>query len=147
MIVEANPEELMEQKQLAQEDDSAIAKNDPLYIEEIINNFEGRRLETWKGQEPDEDILKIYLEEAKELIDSSSQHLQEFRSNNSDLAALQALQRELHTIKGGARMVGAEGIATLAHEMETIYEELGSRRKPATRMIGNLLAVCHDWLA
>ena len=147
MIVEANPEELMEQKQLAQEGDSAIAKNDPLYIEEIINNFEGRRLETWKGQEPDEDILKIYLEEAKELIDSSSQHLQEFRSNNSDLAALQALQRELHTIKGGARMVGAEGIATLAHEMETIYEELGSRRKPATRMIGNLLAVCHDWLA
>lgn len=147
LIVEANPEELIEQKQPANEGDSALAKNDPLYIEEIINNFEERRLETWKGQEPDEDILKVYLEEAKELIDSSSQHLQEFRSNNSDLAALQALQRELHTIKGGARMVGAEGIATLAHEMETIYEELGSRRKPATRMIGNLLAVCHDWLA
>ncbi|EEV23645.1 Hpt domain protein [Enhydrobacter aerosaccus SK60] len=147
MIVEANPEESIEQKQSAKEGDSALAKNDPLYIEEIINNFEERRLETWKGQEPDEDILKVYLEEAKELIDSSSQHLQEFRSNNSDLAALQALQRELHTIKGGARMVGAEGIATLAHEMETIYEELGSRRKPATRMIGNLLAVCHDWLA
>ncbi|MCK6053001.1 Hpt domain-containing protein [Moraxella osloensis] len=147
LIVEANPEESIEQKQSAKEGDSALAKNDPLYIEEIINNFEQRRLETWKGQEPDEDILKVYLEEAKELIDSSSQHLQEFRSNNSDLAALQALQRELHTIKGGARMVGAEGIATLAHEMETIYEELGSRRKPATRMIGNLLAVCHDWLA
>lgn len=147
LIVEANPEESIEQKQPANEGDSALAKNDPLYIEEIINNFEQRRLETWKGQEPDEDILKVYLEEAKELIDSSSQHLQEFRSNNSDLAALQALQRELHTIKGGARMVGAEGIATLAHEMETIYEELGSRRKPATRMIGNLLAVCNDWLA
>ena len=147
LIVEANPEESIEQKQPVKEGDSALAKNDPLYIEEIINNFEERRLETWKGQEPDEDILKVYLEEAKELIDSSSQHLQEFRSNNSDLAALQALQRELHTIKGGARMVGAEGIATLAHEMETIYEELGSRRKPATRMIGNLLAVCHDWLA
>ena len=147
LIVEANPEESIEQKQPAKEGDSTLAKNDPLYIEEIINNFEERRLETWKGQEPDEDILKVYLEEAKELIDSSSQHLQEFRSNNSDLAALQALQRELHTIKGGARMVGAEGIATLAHEMETIYEELGSRRKPATRMIGNLLAVCHDWLA
>ena len=147
LIVEANPEESIEQKQPAKEGDSALAKNDPLYIEEIINNFEERRLETWKGQEPDEDILKVYLEEAKELIDSSSQHLQKFRSNNSDLAALQALQRELHTIKGGARMVGAEGIATLAHEMETIYEELGSRRKPATRMIGNLLAVCHDWLA
>lgn len=32
-------------------------------------------------------------------------------------------------------MVGTESVATLAHEMETIYEELGSRRKPATRMV------------
>lgn len=117
------------------------------YSQDIINNFEQRRIETWGGQEPDEDILQIFLEEAKELVDSSSQNLQEFRSNTNNLSALQALQRELHTIKGGARMVGAEGLATLAHEMETVYEELGSRRKPATRMIGNLLAACHDWLA
>lgn len=53
MIVEANLEESIEQKQPAKEGDSALAKNDPLYIEEIINNFEERRLETWKGQEPD----------------------------------------------------------------------------------------------
>lgn len=117
------------------------------YTPEVVNNLEARRLATWHGQEPDPDLLNVYLEEARELIDSSSEHLQEFRTNNSDLGALQALQRELHTIKGGARMVGAEGVATLAHEMETIYEELGSRRKPATRMISNLLASCHDWLA
>jgi chemosensory pili system protein ChpA (sensor histidine kinase/response regulator) len=147
-IVRAAPELLTDNKQSATDEvDTATVNNDPLYIQEIINNFEQRRLETWQGQEPDEDILSVYLEEVKELIDSSSQHLQEFRSNNSNISALQALQRELHTIKGGARMVGAEGIATLSHEMETIYEELGSRRKPATRMIGNLLAACHDWLA
>ena len=45
LIVEANPEESIEQKQPAKEGDSALAKNDPLYIEEIINNFEERRLE------------------------------------------------------------------------------------------------------
>lgn len=129
------------------EDTQQPVVHDEAYAQEIINNFEQRRLDTWHGQEPDEDLLGVYLEEAKELVDSSSQHLQEFRSNTSDIAALQALQRELHTIKGGARMVGAEGLANLSHEMETIYEELGSRRKPATRMIGNLLAACHDWLA
>lgn len=122
-------------------------QSDPLYVQEIINSFEQRRLDTWHGHEPDKDILAVFLEEAKELVDSSSQHLQEFRSNTNNITALQALQRELHTIKGGARMVGAEGIANLAHEMESIYEELASRRKPATRMIGNLLAACHDWLA
>lgn len=120
---------------------------DDTYSQEIVNNFAQRRLNTWHGQEPDEDLLAVFLEEAKELIDSSIQHLQDFRSNTSDISALQALQRELHTIKGGARMVGAEGLANLAHEMETIYEDLSSRRKPATRMIGNLLATCHDWLA
>lgn len=129
------------------EDTQQPIERDEGYSQEIINNFEQRRLDTWHGQEPDEDLLAVYLEEAKELVDSSSQHLQEFRSNTSDISALQALQRELHTIKGGARMVGAEGLANLSHEMETIYEELGSRRKPATRMIGNLLAACHDWLA
>lgn len=149
LVVELNLNQ-EETDNAASENDAETAENnksDPLYVQEIINNFEQRRLDTWHGQEPDEDILAVFLEEAKELIDSSSQHLQEFRSNTNDIAALQALQRELHTIKGGARMVGAESIATLAHEMETIYEELGSRRKPATRMIGNLLAACHDWLA
>ncbi|ELA09747.1 CheA signal transduction histidine kinase [Moraxella macacae 0408225] len=146
LIVEANQEDVNVAETV--EEEQAVGHTaDPLYVQEIINNFEQRRLETWQGQEPDEDILGVYLEEAKELIDSSSQNLQEFRSNNNNLGALQALQRELHTIKGGARMVGAEGIANLAHEMESIYEELGSRRKPATRMIGNLLASCHDWLA
>lgn len=117
------------------------------FSQDTLNNFEQRRLETWHGHEPDSDILAVYLEEVKELIDSSSQNLQDFRNNTNNITVLQALQRELHTIKGGARMVGAEGLATLAHEMETIYEELGSHRKPATRMIGNLLASCHDWLA
>lgn len=147
LIVEVKQDDFSSHVELETNDDVAISRADPMYVQEIINNFEQRRLETWQGQEPDEDILGVYLEEAKELIDSSSQNLQEFRSNTNNISVLQALQRELHTIKGGARMVGADGIANLAHEMETIYEELGSRRKPATRMIGNLLASCHDWLA
>lgn len=147
LIVDAKQDEFVSHTDTESVDDTVSMRADPMYVQEIINNFEQRRLDTWQGQEPDEDILGVYLEEAKELIDSSSQNLQEFRTNTNNISALQALQRELHTIKGGARMVGAEGIATLAHEMETIYEELGSRRKPATRMIGNLLASCHDWLA
>ncbi|MFW2176922.1 MULTISPECIES: Hpt domain-containing protein [unclassified Moraxella] len=148
LIVETSQEELANTNTEASGgDDSVTPVSDAMYVQEIINNFEERRLDTWHGHEPDEDILAVFLEEAKELVDSSSQNLQAFRNNNSDVSALQALQRELHTIKGGARMVGAEGLANLAHEMETIYEELGSRRKPATRMIGNLLATCHDWLA
>lgn len=111
------------------------------------HDYEKMVANSWRGDKPDPDILTVFLEEAEELVASSSDHLQAFRSNTSDVAALQALQRELHTIKGGARMVSANGIADLAHQMETVYEELASRRRPATRMVSQLLASCHDWLA
>lgn len=102
---------------------------------------------SWADGLPDLDILEVFLEEADEIITSSNKYLQLFLSNISDVAALQALQRELHTIKGGARMVTANGIADIAHEMETVYEELAIRRRPATKMVSQLLTVCHDWLA
>lgn len=102
---------------------------------------------SWPDGLPDPDILEVFLEEAEELVGSSSKYLQLFLSNISDTVALQALQRDLHTIKGGARMVAANGIADLAHEMETVYEELAIRRRPATKMISQLLVKCHDWLA
>ncbi|WP_201616291.1 Hpt domain-containing protein [Psychrobacter urativorans] len=102
---------------------------------------------SWVDGLPDPDILEVFLEEADELIASSTKYLQLFLSNISDIVALQALQRDLHTIKGGARMVAANGIADLAHEMETVYEELAIRRRPATKMVAQLLVTCHDWLA
>ncbi len=109
-------------------------------LEQLIKN-------SWPNEQPDPDILEVYLEEADELIESSNQHLKLFLSNNSEISALQSLQRDLHTIKGGARMVAANGIADLAHEMETVYEELADRRRPATNMVSQLLTVCHDWIA
>lgn len=102
--------------------------------------------ESWPDEKPDADILALYLEEAEELISSSNKSLQLFLTNNHNTEALQSLQRDLHTIKGGARMVGANGIADLSHEMESIYEELALRRRPATKMASKLLAACHDWI-
>ena len=103
--------------------------------------------QSWAGNPPDADILDVFLEEAVELVDSGATHLQTFRSNTSDIATLQELQRELHTMKGGARMVGANGLADLAHHMETVYEDLATRRRPATRLVSELLANSHDWMA
>ncbi len=102
--------------------------------------------ESWSNGLPDPDILVVFLEEAEELT-NRNKYLQLFLDNVSDTVAIQALQRDLHTIKGGARMVASNGIADLAHEMETVYEYLASRRRPATKRILELLVSCHDWLA
>lgn len=119
------------------EEDSELSS--AISINELI-------VESWPNGQPDIDILEVYLEEAEELISSSNQSLQLFLTNNRDTEALQSLQRDLHTIKGGARMVAANGIADLAHEVESLYEELALRRRPATKMTSKLLTACHDWI-
>lgn len=102
--------------------------------------------QSWLDGLPDPDILEVFLEEAEELTDRSKS-LQLFVDDVNNMMALQALQRDLHTIKGGARMVSANGIADLAHEMEAIYESIASNRRPATSKVVKLLVNCHDWLA
>ena len=120
-----------------------------VFVEEVDerNTLDTLISQSWLEGMPDLDILEVYLEEADELVTNSNKYLQLFLNNISDVVALQTLQRDLHTIKGGARMVAANGIADLAHEMETVYEELAVRRRPATKMISQLLTACHDWLA
>ncbi len=129
------------------EDDKTQESQENVQLTADVVSLDNIIEQSWDDSLPDLDILEVFLEEADEIVASSNKYLQLFLSNISDIAALQALQRDLHTIKGGARMVAANGIADLAHEMETVYEELAILRRPATKMVSQLLTVCHDWLA
>ena len=102
--------------------------------------------QSWANGLPDPDILAVFLEEAEELT-NRNKYLQLFLKDTGNTTALQALQRDLHTIKGGARMVTASGIADLAHEMESVYTDFVSNRRPATKKVLELLVASHDWLA
>ncbi|MBB3106978.1 chemosensory pili system protein ChpA (sensor histidine kinase/response regulator) [Psychrobacter luti] len=112
---------------------------DSLSLDRIIK-------QSWANGLPDPDILEVFLEEA-EALTNRNEYLQSFLSDANDTVALQALQRDLHTLKGGARMVTASGIADLAHEMESVYTDFVDRRRPATKKVLELLVACHDWLA
>ena len=112
---------------------------DSLSLDRIIK-------QSWANGLPDPDILEVFLEEA-EALTNRNEYLQAFLSDAGDTVALQALQRDLHTLKGGARMVTASGIADLAHEMESVYTDFIDRRRPATKKVLELLVACHDWLA
>ncbi|MBH0065855.1 Hpt domain-containing protein [Psychrobacter sp. SZ93C1] len=102
--------------------------------------------QSWANGLPDPDILAVFLEEA-EALTNRNKYLQLFLENTDNRTALQALQRDLHTIKGGARMVTATGIADLSHEMESVYQDFIDNRRPATKKVLELLVASHDWLA
>ena len=94
----------------------------------------------------DDEIVAIFLEEAVDILDSTGQALQRWLKEPDNLAPLSSLQRDLHTLKGGARMAGIGPIGDLAHELEPLYEGLLDRRFSYSPALAQLLASSHAQL-
>ncbi|WP_256830803.1 Hpt domain-containing protein [Pseudomonas sp. Pse1] len=95
----------------------------------------------------DEEMVEIFLEEAVDILDSTAQALQRWLNEPQNPAPLSALQRDLHTLKGGARMAEVGPVGDLAHELESLYEALVDRRLSHSVELGLLLQHSHDRLA
>ncbi|MFI8481881.1 Hpt domain-containing protein [Pseudomonas sp. NPDC078700] len=95
----------------------------------------------------DSEMVEIFLEEAVDLLDSASISLDQWLANPQDKAPLNALYRDLHTLKGGARMANIQPVGDLGHELETLYERLLDGRLKAAPELNGLLQQSHDRLA
>jgi chemosensory pili system protein ChpA (sensor histidine kinase/response regulator) len=76
------------------------------------------------ASDADAEIVEIFMEEAEELMEDLDVHIQAWQAEPGNPEHNEAIQRVLHTLKGGARISGLSGIGDLAHDMET---ELNSR--------------------
>lgn len=92
-------------------------------------------------------LLAIFLEEATDLIASLSTILGEWEGDLQDFRKIADLKRELHTLKGAARMVGHLSIGSLAHEMETLSEALTRSEIKINRDVFELMTVGLDQIA
>lgn len=95
----------------------------------------------------DPELLEIFLEEADEVLEAAQGELDKWRQDNSNTPALAALQRHLHTLKGGARLAEIRPLGDLAHELEFLYEGLVDGRYQSVPDLVQLLQRCHDRLA
>lgn len=71
------------------------------------------------ADEIDQQLLPIFLEEADVLVPDSSAQLRAWRDAPASAGPRDILRRNLHTIKGSARMVGAMRLGELTHVMES----------------------------
>ena len=89
----------------------------------------------------DPDILAIFADEAEELLEQIEQTIQSWRENPGDHEQHEALIRELHTFKGGARVAGLTRLGTLSHEFETYIENWARQNSlPSEGFFEDLLA-------
>lgn len=76
------------------------------------------------AEEFDHEIANIYSEEATELLDAAEVSLTAWNLDRKDKERVAELQRQLHTLKGGARMAGISAMGDLSHELESLVIQI-----------------------
>ena len=77
------------------------------------------------ADEIDQQLLPIFMEEAEALVPDTSAQLRLWKAQPQNHAPLDVLRRNLHTLKGSARMVGAMRLGELTHVMESRLIAIG----------------------
>ena len=96
--------------------------------------------------EYDAEIASIFAEESAELLESADRAFEAWRSDKTAAQALEALKRDLHTLKGGARMAGITAMGNLSHEIETLLMSVERGAVDVTPSIEELLLSSLDEL-
>ena len=75
--------------------------------------------------ELDPEIAAIFQEEADEILERCDEVLEIWRSDLTAQAPLDELKRQLHTLKGGARLAGLVDMGDFSHSLEDLATDLG----------------------
>ena len=76
------------------------------------------------GDGIDPEILELFIEEAREAIESINTNFPRWALDDSELDALQTVRRAYHTLKGSGRMVGAELIGEYCWSIEHLLNRV-----------------------
>ncbi len=87
----------------------------------------------------DNQYLDVFIDEAREHLQTMNQNLIELEQNPEDRSILDALFRVAHTIKGMAATMGYQGVANYTHKLENILDSFRQGEKKITPVIIDLL--------
>ena len=80
----------------------------------------------------DDDLLDIFLEEAREVVQTGGDAIEGLAAAPGDLEQQTTLRRAFHTLKGSSRMVGLTEFGEAAWSMEQLLNAWLSEQKPVT---------------
>jgi chemosensory pili system protein ChpA (sensor histidine kinase/response regulator) len=87
------------------------------------------------GEEPDDEIVEVFIEEALGELDKINENLPRFKANPSDDEAVVVVRRAFHTLKGGGRLIGAQLIGEFSWAMENMLNRVIDHTIDATAAV------------
>lgn len=110
--------------------DAALAGIKPQAAEAPAPSAETLQLAQASEDELDAELLAIFTEEAKEVLETIAASLEQLHAHPHDLETLTTIRRSYHTLKGSGRMVGLRDLGETAWGIEQVLniwlrQELG----------------------
>jgi len=94
----------------------------------------------------DEELIEEFKIEFRENVENSIHHILLLEKNPEDKESLDALFRNIHTIKGNAGVVGFEKIGRLSHEVENLLDHIRDKTLQINSQIIETLLMTTDIL-
>ncbi len=98
----------------------------------------------------DDDIREIFLEEAREVVQTGGEALDALEGDPSNLADQTTLRRAFHTLKGSSRMVGLNEFGEAGWAMEQVFNAWLAEQKPVSadlmKLSRNAMAHFGQWV-
>ncbi len=94
----------------------------------------------------DDELIDIFLEEADELLENCEETLSEIRNTPNSTEHIHQLQRNMHTLKGGARMAELTPVGDLTHNLESLVVLVAENKVKADKTLFDLLQESLDVL-
>ena len=94
----------------------------------------------------DDELIDIFLEEADELLESCEDTLNEIKTTPNSTEHIHQLQRNMHTLKGGARMADLTPVGDLTHNLESLVVMVDEKKVNADKALFDLLQESLDVL-
>src|SRR3990167_118374 len=88
-----------------------------------------------------------FVDENRDRIQKLNQAILAFEKDTSNLELLKEIMREVHTLKGTARMMGFVDIVTLSHKAEDIFVKIKEGGLQPTKRLYDVVFQALDMLA
>ncbi len=91
------------------------------------------------GDDADEEILEIFIEEALEVLQELHNNLPQWKSDAGDEEALTVVRRCFHTLKGSGRLIGAQLIGEFSWKFENMLNRVIDKKIAPDSKVHNAL--------
>jgi len=91
------------------------------------------------GDDADEEILEIFIEEAMEELASLNEQIPLWERDHGNEDALSTIRRSFHTLKGSGRLIGAELIGEFSWNFENMLNRIIDNTRPVTQDVFDIL--------